>query len=155
MPYYTKVLRPDETVHAVARLHWLIFARGVVMLLCAVVLLFVLASLADDSPARPVCAVGAAIFAALGLLLLAGAAIRRAATEIVVTDKRVIYKRGILRRTSVEMNITKIETVDVIQSITGRMLDYGTLIIRGTGAGIEPLRAVADPLAVRNAILVG
>jgi len=142
-------------VHEVARLHWLIFARGVVMLVCALVLLFVLASLPDDSAGRAVCAAGAAVFATIGLLLLAGAAIRRASTEIVVTDKRVIYKRGILRRVTVEMNISKIETVDVIQSIPGRMLNYGTLIIRGTGAGIEPLRSVADPLRVRNAVLVG
>ena len=155
MPYYTKVIRPDETVHEVARLHWLIFARGALMLACAVVLLGVLASLPDESTWRLVCAVAAAVFAVIGLLALANAALLRASTEIVVTDKRVIYKRGILRRVTVEMNISKIETVDVIQSITGRLLNYGTLVIRGTGAGIEPLRAVADPLGVRNAILVG
>ena len=53
------------------------------------------------------------------------------------------------------MNITKIETVDVEQSIAGRLMGFGTVLIRGTGAGFEPLRRVADPLALRSAILVG
>jgi hypothetical protein len=53
------------------------------------------------------------------------------------------------------MNISKIETVDVMQGILGRIFDYGTVVIRGTGSGIEPLRHIAAPLELRNAIVVG
>jgi uncharacterized membrane protein YdbT with pleckstrin-like domain len=63
---------------------------------------------------------------------------RRWTTEIDVTDRRVVYKRGFIRRHTVEMNMDKIESVDVDQSLIGRLFDYGDVIIRGTGAGIEP-----------------
>jgi hypothetical protein len=53
------------------------------------------------------------------------------------------------------MNVSKIETVDVEQGLGARMLGYGTVLIRGTGSGIEPLRKVGDPLAIRNAIVAG
>jgi uncharacterized membrane protein YdbT with pleckstrin-like domain len=91
----------------------------------------------------------------LGILLLLGAYIRRMATEIVVTDRRVIFKRGLLARHTVEMNVSKIETVDVEQGLGGRIWGYGTLLIRGTGAGFEPLIGVGSPLAIRNAIVAG
>ena len=53
------------------------------------------------------------------------------------------------------MNISKVDTVDVEQSVLGRMLNYGTVLVRGTGESLEPLRHVASPLALRNAITVG
>lgn len=154
MPYYAKVLRPDETLLALGRLHWLIYLRGATLLALALAVLVAWATLDADNPWRLVCAGIALVFGGLGLVALAGALIRRAGTEIAVTDKRVIYKRGLLRRTTVEMNITKIETVDVIQPVLGRLLNYGTVVIRGTGAGLEPLPTLADPLALRNAIII-
>ena len=59
----------------------------------------------------------AALVCLLGLLLLLGAWIRRRTTEIVVTDRRVIFKRGLLALHTVEMNVSKIETVDVEQGL--------------------------------------
>ena len=70
-----------------------------------------------------------------------------------MTDKRVIYKRGVLSRYTVEMHTSKIETVDVDQGILGRLLGYGTVEVRGTGSGIEPLRYIGHPLEIRNAII--
>jgi len=67
----------------------------------------------------------------------------------------VIHKRGLVSRHTEEMNISKVETVDVDQGVGGRIFGYGTLIIRGTGGGWEPLRRISSPLAVRNAIMVG
>ena len=52
-------------------------------------------------------------------------------------------------------DISKIETVDAEQGTLARMFGYGTVLIRGTSAGFEPLDQVSDPLALRNAILVG
>jgi len=72
-----------------------------------------------------------------------------------VTNQRVLYKSGIVTRHTTEMNISKIETVDVVQGIGGRLLNYGTLLIRGTGETLEPLRQVMAPLTLRNAIAVG
>jgi uncharacterized membrane protein YdbT with pleckstrin-like domain len=46
-------------------------------------------------------------------------------TEIAATDRRVIYKKGLIRRQTNEMNMDKVESVQIDQSILGRMLDYG------------------------------
>ena len=108
-----------------------------------------------ECPGSSIAWLAAAALAVLGLLVLLAAWIRRHATEIVVTDRRVIYKRGILSRHTVEMNVSKIETVDVEQGLWARMMGYGTVLIRGTGSGIEPLRGVGHPLTIRNAIVAG
>ena len=154
MPYYTKVLQPDESVKIVGRLHWWIYGRAVVLLLIATVLLA-----GSERALNPTWQLyaryAAGVVGLLGLLLLLGAWIRRRTTEIVVTDRRVIFKRGVLARHTMEMNISKIETVDVEQSVGGRIWGYGTLLIRGTGAGFEPLAGVGSPLLIRNAIVAG
>jgi uncharacterized membrane protein YdbT with pleckstrin-like domain len=83
-------------------------------------------------------------------------------TEIAVTDRRVIYKEGFITRHTVEINMDKVASVDVDQSIPGRLLDYGMVHVIGTGGtqntadpnvarGIERHR-VASPLALRSAI---
>ncbi len=154
MAYYTKVLQPDETVKGVGRLHWSIYIRGLVVLAVAVVMLVGSLWLSDPDGQR-YAQWAAGVVGVLGLLLLLGAWIRRRATEIVVTDLRVIYKVGVLSRRTVEMNVSKIETVDVEQGLWGRIWGYGTVLIRGTGSGFEPLVGVGSPLAIRNAIVVG
>ena len=73
-------------------------------------------------------------------------------TEIAVTNKRVIYKRGFIRIYTAEMNMDKIESVIVTQSILGRILDYGSIHVRGTGEGMEHLHGIRAPLALRNCI---
>jgi membrane protein YdbS with pleckstrin-like domain len=154
MPYYTKVLQPDERVLVVGRLHWSIYTHAVLIMALAVAVA-IGAFWIPEPTGQSIVWIGAAGLLALGLLAFLAAAIRRRATEIVVTDRRVIYKRGILSRHTVEMNVSKIETVDVEQGLGARMLGYGTVLIRGTGSGIEPLRKVGDPLAIRNAIVAG
>jgi uncharacterized membrane protein YdbT with pleckstrin-like domain len=72
--------------------------------------------------------------------------------EIAVTDRRVIYKKGLIRRETNEMNMDKVESVQIDQSILGRMLDYGNVRILGTGEGLETLRTIASPIELRNSI---
>ena len=74
-------------------------------------------------------------------------------TEFAVTNRRVIYKRGFITRHTAEMNMDKVESVDVDQSMLGRMLGYGTIHVLGTGQGIEHLHRIANPIALRNAII--
>jgi uncharacterized membrane protein YdbT with pleckstrin-like domain len=153
MAYYTQVLQPDETVKVVGRLHWSIYLRGAVVLAVALGLLIVAATLPDPGWQTGMQLAGGVI-GLLAIVLLLAAWIRRLATEIVVTDRRVIFKRGVLTRHTVEMNVNRIETVDVEQSLAGRIWGYGTLMIRGTGGGFEPLEGVGAPLTIRNAIVV-
>jgi uncharacterized membrane protein YdbT with pleckstrin-like domain len=155
MTYYTKVLQPDETVRALGRVHWLIFWPSVFWLLVAVAIACVGAFVAVEDPQRQYCFYAAAAIAFVAFVMMLAEWMRRRSTEIVVTDRRVILKRGLMSRYTAEMAVGKIETVDVIQSIWGRMLGYGTVVIRGVGAGIEPLRNVEAPIALRNAILLG
>ena len=89
----------------------------------------------------------------LTVILFARAWFARVTTEIAVTDRRVIFERGFIRRQTIEMNMSKVESVDVNQSILGRVLDYGDILVRGTGAGLEPLHMIAHPLAFRNAVI--
>jgi uncharacterized membrane protein YdbT with pleckstrin-like domain len=97
--------------------------------------------------------VAALFFLLLALGSLLSALIRRGSTEIVVTDRRIIFKEGVLRRRTMEMNMNKVETVDVVQTIAGRILNFGAVLIRGVGSSYEPIGMVADPLALRTAIV--
>jgi uncharacterized membrane protein YdbT with pleckstrin-like domain len=81
--------------------------------------------------------------------------IRRATTELAVTDQRVIYKAGLISRHTLEMNRAKVESVTVDQTLLGRLFGYGTIIVRGTGSTLEPIRDITDPLAFRSHITTG
>jgi hypothetical protein len=73
-------------------------------------------------------------------------------TEIFVTSKRIIMKTGFIAISSLEMNIDKVESVLVNQGLLGRMMDFGTVTVRGVGSGLEPMANVAAPLELRNHI---
>ena len=155
MAYFHKVLTPDETVKAIGHLHWMVFIHAILFLVAALVVFLLGEAYVSDPQTRQIVWVVALVLLALALVAWIGGMLRRLGTEIVVTDKRVIYKRGFISRHTIEMNISKIETVDVVQTIWGRIFGYGTLLIRGTGSGFEPLRRIGDPVGIRNAIVVG
>lgn len=149
MSYVRGVLQPGETVLRTAMLHWVLYVRGLLLLVLAVVVYIFGLKLEGHEVAVQV-VVGVLLLS--GLALVAGAWFRQWITEIAVTNRRVIYKTGLISRRTSEMNMDKVESVVVDQTILGRMLDYGAIDIRGTGDGIETLRMVASPLELRNAI---
>jgi len=154
MKYVEQVLQPGETLIYTTSLHWLVYLRAAVLAILAVVCLAASASFNGQ-----IAALGLEIIAALfGLLALVSgltALIRRTTTELAVTDRRVIYKTGILQRHTMEMNRSKVETVGVNQSILGRVLGFGTIIVRGTGGSFEPVAFIGDPLTFRSHITAG
>jgi len=141
MKYVDKVLEPGEQVLARGTLHWIIYVLPVIATTVGVLML----SSHDTAPIG-----GLLLFIAIPLWLHSW--IERATTEIAVTSKRVIFKRGLIWRSTIEMNANKVESVNVAQSILGRLLDFGTITVRGTGTGIEPIRNIADPLLLRRAV---
>lgn len=156
MSYYAKVLRDDEKVLFLGELHPIIYVRAALLLLGAAILgVWWLVAGKQQAGWSLMLACTCVLMLCMGLGSLLDAWIRRRTTEIVVTNLRVIIKRGLIRRFTVEMNMSKIETVDVVQGIIARLLGFGTVNIRGTGAGLEPLRRISAPVALRNAILVG
>jgi uncharacterized membrane protein YdbT with pleckstrin-like domain len=149
--YAERVLQPGESIKHRSKVHWIVYLPGLASLAVAVVIfLFAAAANAIDSNLRMLLMGLAAIIGLGALLKLMAEWFKRWTTEIVVTDKRIIYKAGFIRRHTVEMNLDKVESVQVEQSVMGRLLDCGTLIIRGTGAGIEPILNVGSPLEFRS-----
>lgn len=86
----------------------------------------------------------------VGLFILIWAWIKYKTTEFAVTDRRVIAKSGLISRRTVEMFLDKVESLNVEQSVAGRLFDYGTVTIRGTGATSEPFAEISAPLALRK-----
>ena len=130
-----------------SKIHWIVLCPGLLLVLVAVAGVVVAPSFAVN---QQVVMIGVGAVALIGLLSLIGAWFRRWTTELAVTDRRIVYKRGFIRRHTMEMNMDKVESVDVDQSILGRMLDFGDITVRGTGAGIEPLKGIDSPIAFRN-----
>ena len=123
MGYVESNLMKDEVVRYRARLHWSIYVLP--SILCLVI---------------------------VGFFMLAAAMIRSSSSEFAVTSRRVIIKVGLLARKTIELNLSKIESIDVDQSIWGRIFGYGTIMIVGTGGTREPFRNIANPLEFRKAV---
>ena len=144
MGYVTKNLMPGERVIYMGRVHWFIFMPGTVLFLVAIGLFSVLT---DE-------AIGLSL---LGLLCLLSAVISlikgflfKISTELAVTSKRVIAKMGFISRKTVELNHSKVESFNVDQSIFGRMFDFGTVVVCGTGGGKTPIPNISNPLEFRR-----
>lgn len=88
----------------------------------------------------------------MGLMRFAQMMVIQASTEIAVTTSRLIYKRGLVARYVGEMSIDRIEGVNVLQTVLGRIFGYGRLMIRGMGVGEVILPPIADPILFRKAI---
>jgi len=80
------------------------------------------------------------------------AMIRNATSEFAVTNRRVIVKVGLISRTTLEINLAKVESIGVDQSLLGRLLSYGTIVVVGTGGTREPFKDIADPMGFRRAV---
>jgi len=154
MSYVARVLQPGETLLYTTKLHWLIYLRTILLLIICIILAGLAVSTSDNQISL-VLRIAAVIFGLLAVGAALRAFIRRATTELAVTDHRVIYKTGLLARHTIEMNRDKVESVDVDQTLLGRIFGYGTIIVRGTGGSLEPIRNIGDPLAFRSHITAG
>jgi uncharacterized membrane protein YdbT with pleckstrin-like domain len=85
-----------------------------------------------------------------GLFFLVWAWINIRSTEIAITNRRIIAKFGFIRRSTVEINLEKVEALRVEQGFMGRMLNYGTIYISGAGTSVAPMKDIADPLVFRR-----
>ena len=148
MSYVEKNLLPGETVDYRAHLHPIIFLHPAFFALIG--LSFVVFGLLNA---------GLSYFwmlSAVFLLYAAGVgadrAIHYASSEFAVTSKRVVIKVGFINRKTLEMVLTKVETIRVDQSILGRVLNYGTIVVIGTVGTNEPFKSIANPLEFRRQV---
>jgi uncharacterized membrane protein YdbT with pleckstrin-like domain len=88
----------------------------------------------------------------VGTLPLAGAYLRYRCSEFAVTDKRVLIKTGIIQRHTLETLLSKVENISVEQSLMGRLLNYGTIQVTGTGSTKETFANIAAPLEFRKQV---
>jgi|SRR5579859_6204056 len=147
MGYIEQNLVPGETVLYKTRLHWIVLVRPlfVGLLLGVMGLAFVVGGYKAGAKDF-----GGMIF--LGLLLFAGAAVsvvggllRKNSTEVAVSNRRVLIKTGFISRKTIEVTLSKVESIGVNQSALGGMLGYGTVIVRGTGGTLESFSRIAHP----------
>lgn len=94
---------------------------------------------------------GAALIV-VGLVIFFIALIRKNSTEIGVTNRRVIIKTGMADRRSLEIMLAKVESIGVTESLMGRMLGYGSVVIHGTGGTPEPFHKIAHPSEFRKMV---
>jgi uncharacterized membrane protein YdbT with pleckstrin-like domain len=152
MSYAQSVLQPGETIIGSGRLHWIIYGWAIVTFVSGVVVVWLLYR---NMPQREMLiTIAATTFGVLFLATVGYAWFIRWITEFAVTNRRIIFKRGFIWRQTEEMNMDKVETVDVHQTVLGRLLDYGTIRVMGTGgSNAIAVERIAAPFKLRNAII--
>jgi len=149
--YIDKIIQPGERVLYSTNEHWMYFLPSIAAWTVVVAFLVLWRFFAADALAL-VCLAFAAVAGLGALYWTASVWIHRWTTETDVTNMRVVHKTGFIKRDTFEMSLDKVESVDVNQSILGRLLNYGDLTIQGVGEGTETISTVTSPLAFRTAI---
>jgi uncharacterized membrane protein YdbT with pleckstrin-like domain len=149
--YIDEILQPGEKVLYSTNAHWVFYLPAIALWLVAAILL-VLSRLTTADGVILLCLAVAAVVAIAALYWTVKAWFHRLTTETDVTNRRVVHKTGFIKRRTFEMALDKVESVDVNQSIAGRVLNYGDVTIMGVGEGKETISTIAEPLAFRNAI---
>ena len=151
MSYVDKHLMVGEQVAYRTRRHGIIFARPIFVFVLGLAV-FIGLRLWGPTEAPTGASVVLLVSAVLAGLMAIPAAIDRHCSEFAVTDKRVIVKIGWLQRRSLETLLSKVEAIEVNQGILGRLLDYGSIVIIGTGGTREPFDRIAQPLVFRRKV---
>jgi uncharacterized membrane protein YdbT with pleckstrin-like domain len=149
--YIDEILQPGEKVLYSTNAHWIFYFPAIVAWIAVVVLLILSRTTTNDS-LELLCWAVAAVIAVVALYWTARAWFHRWTTETDVTNMRVVHKTGFIKRRTFEMALDKVESVDVNQSILGRILSYGSVTVRGVGEGAETIDMIASPLEFRNHI---
>jgi uncharacterized membrane protein YdbT with pleckstrin-like domain len=154
--YVQQNLNPGERILYSTHLHWIVLFRSIL-----VDTIFSVAGLAliawgiagkHAEGGGQILGIAGVTLIVVGNIILALAVIRRNATEMAVTNKRIIIKLGFLTKRTVELFLSKVESVAVEQTFIGRIMGFGSIAVRGTGGTNEPFSHVADPLEFRRQV---
>ncbi len=153
MSYVEQSLGEGEVVRHVAHKHWIIFVAPAFQLLVGLVLVGLGYKIGDLWVWLGwLMRVLGFIIVAFGALHLLGAWLTRITTELAVTNRKVIGKWGLISRRTIEQRLEKIDSIEVEQTILGRILGYGTVEVRGSGVTMTPLRMIGAPLTFRRRV---
>lgn len=156
MSYIDNTLLPSETILVRSHPHWIIFSPTIIWAILTI--LFVIMgpnfeistfTMAGSPPLYLMAACFSLFFAFITAL---SAYITYTTSEYGITNKRVLMKVGLIRRTSLEILLKKIESIKVDQTIPGRFFNYGSIIISGTGGSKDPFAYIPDPLLFRRKV---
>jgi hypothetical protein len=158
MSYVEANLVPGETVIYQTRLHWIVMlwhvVLGSLLLALPVILLlyYAFSQTGIDSSTLHIMEGGGVALLVCGMVTILMGIARRNATEMAVTNRRVVIKTGLASRKTIEMLLNKVESIEVTETAFGRVLGYGSIVIIGTGGTPEPFDKVAHPLEFRSQV---
>ena len=141
MSYVDDNLMPGEKVKYRAKLHWIVFAQSIP--------LFIIGILSMGTGGELGIAVGG-IFILLAIVSALISFISYSSSEFAVTDKRFIAKVGLIKRETVELLLSKVEAIQVQQTVPGRIFGYGTITVSGTGGSKDPFNKISSPMKFRK-----
>jgi len=156
MSYVQSNLVPGEKVIYETRLHWIVMlghlAVGCLLLALLGVLLryYTHNQTGIDTRELHLMQGAAAVLLISGIVVILAGMVRRNATEMAVTNRRVVIKTGLASRKTIEMLLNKVESIEVSETTAGRLLGYGSIVVIGTGGTPEPFHKVAHPLQFRS-----
>ena len=150
--YIDEILQPGERVLYSTNAHWIFYFPAILAWIVAIIL-FAVSRQSDVYSIMIICLFGSGLVALAALYWTLKGWFHRFTTETDVTDRRVVHKTGFINRHTFEIALDKIASVEVDQSIPGRLLNYGNVTIVSMGeVKPQPIRMIASPLAFRSAI---
>jgi uncharacterized membrane protein YdbT with pleckstrin-like domain len=157
LSYAEKHLIAGETVQYETRLHWIVMLghaliAAILAIIGASLLLTPWSSINGGESASGALRWAGGACVLIGGIFFGVGLIRRSATEMAVTNKRVIVKSGLANRRTIELLLPRIESIAVEEPALGRLLGYGTVIVRGTGGTPEVFPQIARPLEFREQV---
>jgi len=157
MSYVEKHLIAGEKIVYTTGLHWIVLLWPIVLsLLFGALGVALLVSSATNHGAQTLAStpmiVGGLILLVIAAICIVTGILKRNATEMAVTDKRLVVKVGVAGRRTLELLLQKVESIAVEESLMGRVLGYGTVIVHGTGGTPEPFDQMAHPIEFRKQV---
>ncbi len=164
MGYVDRNLVPGETLLYRTRHHWLVLlgpliggssllVPGIALLAEAINTRGTAGLVVGGSTISPeVMAIAGAVLVVAAVITFSYGVAKRNATEMAVTNRRVLIKTGIGSRRTLDLMLSRVESIGVEESAVGRMLGYGSVVVRGTGGTPEPFVMIAHPQEFRRAV---
>ncbi|MFC1617278.1 PH domain-containing protein [Candidatus Margulisiibacteriota bacterium] len=141
MGYIDNNLMNDEQIYYRAKLHWAIFITPIIFFLFGIMLF---GNNQNSNSAMN-------FFILISIILFVRALLNYTSSEFCITNKRIIMKVGFIRRKTIEIVLNKVEGIQANQGIFGRILNYGSIIISGSGGLKSPFHKILAPIKFRNA----
>jgi len=164
MGYVDRNLVPGETLLYRTRHHWLVlmgpFFGGLLLLVPGIALMVEAIATRDSAGlvvgsatiSPKVMVVSGVILAAAAIIIFSYGVAKRNATEMAVTNRRVLIKTGMTSRRTLDLMLSRVESIGVEETAAGRVLGYGSVVVRGTGGTPEPFLMIAHPQEFRRAV---